>query len=165
MTHLEQVDVVDEHDAVVRTTTREECHREGWLHRAVHVLVFNDAGELYLHRRSEKLRLWPGKWTSSASGHVDAGESYEHAAARELKEELGIDATVRRELRFLYDGDEERLFVTLYSALHDGPMTPDPGEIAEGRFVDLYEAIAWVGERPDEFTPTFREAFERYLRC
>jgi len=162
---MEIVDIVDEHDEVVGRMPRSECHERNLLHRAVHLFLFNDAGELYVHRRAESLRLWPGRWTSSASGHVDAGETYETAAARELKEELGVDGQVRRELKFLYEGEEERLFVTLYSVLHDGPITPDPGEVAEGKFVDIYDVMAWVDERPDDFTPTFREAFERYLRC
>ncbi|HWG91733.1 MAG TPA: NUDIX domain-containing protein [Candidatus Thermoplasmatota archaeon] len=162
---MELLDVVNEHDEVIGQATREECHREGKLHRAVHLLLVNDDGEFYIHRRAAHLPLWPGKWTSSASGHVDAGETYDQAALRELKEELGVDGKPRRELKFLYDGDEERLFVTLYSVPHGGPVTPDPGEIAEGKWVDLYDLIAWVGEKPEEFTPTFREAFERYLRC
>ena len=66
-------DVVNERDEVIGQNTRREVHARGLWHRAVHVLVFNAHGEVFLQKRSMKKDLCPGKWDSSSSGHVDTG--------------------------------------------------------------------------------------------
>ncbi len=83
-------DVVNDHDEVIGQKPRNEIHRLRLKHRAVHVLVFNARGELFLQKRSMKKDCFPGTWDSSASGHLDSGENYDACAVRELKEELGL---------------------------------------------------------------------------
>src|SRR5476649_207864 len=83
-------DIVNERDEVVGQNTRREVHARGFLHRAVHVLVFNARGEVFLQKRSMKKEGEPGLWDSSSSGHVDSGEDYDTCATRELREEIGL---------------------------------------------------------------------------
>src|SRR5215831_21290390 len=83
-------DVVNERDEVIDRKPRSEVHRLGLLHRAVHVLVFNSRGRIFLQKRSMKKDRQPGLWDSSASGHVDSGEEYDTCAVRELGEEIGL---------------------------------------------------------------------------
>ena len=70
----EYFDVVDLADRVIGRATRNEVHQKGLYHRAVHVLVFNSQGQLFLQKRSASKDTFPGKWDSSASGHLCAGE-------------------------------------------------------------------------------------------
>ena len=49
----ELFDVVDEQDEVLYSLVRSEVHRRLLLHRAVHVFVFNSAGQLLIHQRSQ----------------------------------------------------------------------------------------------------------------
>src|SRR5579863_6783618 len=83
-------DIVNERDEVIGRKPRSEVHARGLLHRAVHVLVFNARNEVFLQKRSMKKDRQPGLWDSSASGHVDTGESYDACAVRELREEIGL---------------------------------------------------------------------------
>src|ERR1035441_8920467 len=83
-------DVVNERDEVIGQEPRGEVHRLGLMHRAVHVLVFNAAGQVFLQKGSMTKDRQPGLWDSSASGHVDAGEDYDACATRELHEEIGL---------------------------------------------------------------------------
>src|SRR5436190_8691061 len=83
-------DVVNERDEVIDRQPRREVHRLGLLHRAVHVLVFNARGEVFLQKRSMSKDTSPGLWDSSASGHLDSGEVYDYCAVRELREEIGL---------------------------------------------------------------------------
>ena len=53
------------------------------------MFLVNKHGAVLLQKRSLWKDRQPGKWDSSAAGPLDAGESYEEAAVRELKEELG----------------------------------------------------------------------------
>src|SRR5438477_9406801 len=86
----EWFDVVNDRDEVVGRPTRREVHARGLLHRAVHVLVFDANGRIFLQKRSMKKDMSPGLWDSSCSGHLDAGEDYDAAATRELGEEIGV---------------------------------------------------------------------------
>src|ERR1700704_1447588 len=83
-------DVVNDRDEVIGREIRAEVHRLGLRHRAVHVLVFNRRGELFLQKRSMKKDTFPGAWDSSTSGHLDTGEDYDACALRELWEEIGL---------------------------------------------------------------------------
>ncbi len=130
----EIVDVVDEDDAVVGSSTVGECLAKGLLHRAVAVLVIRSSGEFVIQRRSRKDRWHPGLWTISCTGHVRAGESYDEAAGRELHEELGLAAEPERAGKYLLpplesDGLTEREWVAFYLARTDSPCTIDPVEL------------------------------------
>src|SRR5688500_20231239 len=83
-------DVVNECDEVIGRETRREVHRTGLKHRAVHVLVFNSRGQVFLQKRSMSKDTSPGLWDSSAAGHLNCGEDYDACAMRELREEIGL---------------------------------------------------------------------------
>ncbi len=136
----ELLPVVDRQDRQVGLVPRDEVHRRGLRHRAVHVLVFDQRGRLYLQLRSEDKDTHPGKWTSSASGHVDPGESYLQAARRELAEELGLELELRP-LGFIPAGPAtENEFSQVYWTRTTRAPRPDPAEIARGHFFTLDQA-------------------------
>jgi len=160
----ELFDVVDEHDTVIDQLPRSEVHRLRLRHRAVHIFVFRDDGTLLIHRRSEDKEEFPGVWTSSASGHVSAGESYAASAERELQEELGIAAALTRLHRFAACPDTSFEFSELYSCVWNGDVTPDPVEISEIEWVDPAEVNRRMMEQPETFSPAFRRLFAWYRR-
>src|ERR1035438_4649283 len=84
-------DIVNECDEVIDRQPRREVHQLGLKHRAVHVLVFNSRGEVFLQKRSLKKDTAAGLWDSSTSGHLDSGEDYDACAVRELREEIGLE--------------------------------------------------------------------------
>jgi len=160
----EYLEVVDDEGRVTGLAPRSRCHRDPSLpHRAVHVLVFNGRGELFLQKRSPQKDIQPGKWDTSVGGHLAPGESYEVAAIREMAEELGIRGV---RLEHLYDytwrTDRETELIRTYRCTYDGPITPNPEEIAEGRFWSLMEIEEALGT--GLFTPNFEEEFRRYMR-
>src|SRR5262245_62127339 len=124
-------DVVNERDEVVGRQTRREVHRLGLMHRAVHVLVFNSQGEVFLQKRSMKKDRQPGLWDSSASGHVDSGEDYDTTAVREVWEEIGLRLGKVPQSLFKIDACEEtdQEFVWVYRCESEGPFKLHPDEI------------------------------------
>ena len=72
-------------------------HREGALHATAHIWIVrqNDKGgyDLLLQKRSAHKDSHPGCYDISSAGHISAGEELLPSALRELKEELGIEAT------------------------------------------------------------------------
>jgi isopentenyldiphosphate isomerase len=86
----EVFDVVDAEDRVISSNHRGEIHRLGLRHRAIHIFWRRPDGRICLQRRSFAKDHCPGLLSSSCAGHVDAGETYQGAAVRELREELGV---------------------------------------------------------------------------
>jgi len=146
-------DVVNDRDEVIGQERRSEVHRRGLKHRAVHVLVFNRAGQIFLQKRSMKKDMWPGVWDSSASGHLDAGESYDACALREMREELGLRLAQPPERLFKIDACAEtgQEFVWLYRCQAEGPFDLQPEEIERGDWFAPERVTSWMTERPQDF--------------
>ena len=153
----ERFDVVDEHNAVIGSDTRGNVHARGLRHRAVHIFVFNGAGEIFLQKRSRWKDKEPGKWDSSAAGHVDSGETYAAAARRELAEELGIAAPAPPQKIGAFPATEDTgwEFVELFRTEAEGPFTWPPAEIEWGGFFPVATVQSWVAARPRDFAPGF----------
>ncbi len=156
-------DIVNERDEVIGSAPRREVHALGLLHRAVHVLVFNARGELFLQKRSILKDRQPGVWDSSSSGHVDSGEDYDACAVREVGEELGVTLSQPPERLFKFDAcaatDQE--FCWVYRAHHEGPFTLPPEEIECGGWYAPAEVTRWIAERPQEFATAFVAIWQR----
>jgi len=154
----EWFDVVNERDEVIRRATRREVHANGWWHRAVHVLVFDRAGRVFLQKRSMLKDLSPGLWDSSCSGHLDSGEDYDAAAVRELAEEIGVrvNAAPPRWFRLTPCVETGWEFVWVYRLRHDGPLTLDEKEIMYGEWVAPAEIATRMKAKPEEYCPSFK---------
>lgn len=153
----ELFDVVDEHDRVTGQLPRREVHRQKLRHRAVHLLVTNPAGRIFLHQRSMAKDLFPGVWDSSAAGHVGAGEDYDATAVRELAEEIGCRPAQPPRRLFKIDAREEtgQEFVWVYLVRAEGPFVLQSDEIERGDWFTVAEIDRWIAERPAELAPAF----------
>ena len=150
-------DVVDEQDRVIDQQPRWRVHRLGLRHRAVHVLVFNARGQLFLQKRSASKDTFPGAWDSSASGHLDRGEDYAAAAVRETREELGLHLPVVPTPLFKLEARRETgmEFVWIYRCKAEGPFVLSPEEIESGAWHSPAAITRWLAERPGDFASTF----------
>ena len=146
-------DVVNESDEVIDQRPRSEVHRLGLWHRAVHVLVFNSRGEIFLQKRSMNKDRQPGVWDSSTSGHLDRGEDYDDCAVRELREELGLAVAQPLKRLFKIDACEEtdQEFVWVYRCASEGPFDLNAEEIDRGDWFSPESVSQWMSERPHDF--------------
>ena len=161
----ERFDVVDEQDRVIGQATRAEVHRRKLWHRAIHVLVFNAEGAVFLQKRSMAKDMAPGCWDSSCSGHLDAGESYDAAAVRELGEEIGVFIDAPPE-RVLYEGACAATgweFVVVYRLRHEGPFRLHPAEIDDGRWYAPAEVDEAIRSMEADFAPAFRHLWRKLM--
>lgn len=150
-------DVVNERDEVIGQAPRSEVHAKKLLHRAVHVLVFNARGQLFLQKRSMTKDTAKGKWDSSSSGHVGSGEDYDPCAVREVWEEISLklDQPPERILRIEACVETGQEFVWVYRCESEGPFTLHPEEIERGDWFTPEEITRWVQEKPQEFARAF----------
>ena len=152
---MEFIDVVDDHNQVIGQMAKSELYEKKPHHRIVHVLIYNDQGEMALQLRSANVAFCPNHWVTTVGGHVQTGETTEAAAKREMMEEIGVDLPLE------YVFDAEYLpptlpgvikFLTIYQATYNGPFSPDPNDVAKVEYFPLSE-IVLMPERGERFHP------------
>lgn len=156
MSGEELFDVVDDNDRVTGQRPRSEVHRLGLKHRAASIFVFNGSNQLLLQMRSPTKDEYPSRFTSSASGHLTAGEDYETSARRELYEEVGLNSPLVSLAKFPAGPETANEFTVLYRTVTDQPPVPDPGEVADIEWVSLEELRERITREPELFTPPLR---------
>lgn len=164
-------DIVDANDTVIGSAPRSQVHKEGLKHRAAHVLIFSGEGEqrkILLQKRSMKKDLCAGKFTTSCSGHIDSGESYEIGVLRELREETGLVRSINQ-LEYIGKipacmgtGEE---FTAVYELFIDEatPLSFSPDEIDSFTWATLDEFAEMILNSPQDFTTSFLSVFGFYL--
>lgn len=158
----ERFPVVDESDRIIRYAYRSEVHGNNLRHRAVHILIFDREGRVYLQKRSRDKDRYPLRWDSSTGGHVSAGEGYDEAAARELQEEIGIAVPLEKVAKLLASPETDNEFIWLYRGDLEGEPRPNRIEIEAGAFFAPAIIDGWVAARTDDFTPAFLKCWKIY---
>lgn len=162
----ELLDVVDINDEIVDIKTRGEIHARGLMHRAVHVLVFNSRGELFIQKRSMQKDENPGLWDTSSAGHVDSGECYRECAVRELQEELGI--RVDSGLEYLFHLPPSHLngmeHSHIYRYIYDGELVLQQDEIEEGKWLSAQAISLQVANENTQLTAVLRLIWRKFTR-
>ena len=153
--------LVNEMGETIGKATRKECHSGSkQLHPVIHLHIFNDAGELYLQKRSMTKDIQPGKWDTAVGGQIDYGETVEEALRREVREELGITAfTPQFITRYVFESAIEKELVNTFRSIYIGEIKPDTEELDGGRFWSLKEIKSNLGQ--NVFTPNFEQEIKR----
>lgn len=147
----EYLDIVNEKDEVIGKTSYAEIYAKLHNHRIVHVLLFNDKGEMALQLRSKHKKFCPQHWVTAVGGHVQSGESYEEAALREMEEEIGVQVPVEflRKDRYEWQGRSLIKFLGTYKATYNGPFEINPEEVEKVEYfgIDEIKKMISAGEK------------------
>jgi isopentenyldiphosphate isomerase len=136
------------------TKARSAVHRDGDLHRTLHLWIVSGQNVL-LQRRAAGKDLEPGKLDVTVGGHFGAGETLAEVL-REAREELGVEVTPGA-LEYLgtfratrhYPGVTDDELQESYLLRRDAPLqcyAPNPDEVEVlyelplGGAISLYEA-------------------------
>ncbi|MCX6767309.1 MAG: isopentenyl-diphosphate Delta-isomerase [Candidatus Micrarchaeota archaeon] len=165
---MEQVVLVDEKDREIGTGEKMAVHREGKLHRAFSIFVFNSKGELMIHRRAKEKYHSGGLWTNTCCSHPRPGEKLEEAVHRRLKEEMGLDCPLKEVFHFVYkvkfgNGLFEHELDHVFTGKYDGNPKPDPEEVEDWKWVGMLELEKDVKKNPDNYTYWFKAALPKLV--
>ncbi|MDI6790620.1 MAG: NUDIX domain-containing protein [Thermodesulfobacteriota bacterium] len=149
MSTEELLEIVDKHGNTIYIAPRSVIHgNPSLIHKVVHVLVFNESGELLLQKRSANKDVARGKWDTSVGGHVAPAESLLVAAQREMQEEIGIITDKISPLySYILSNSYETELVYSYVCIHNGPFSFNREEIDEIRFWDIPEIKKALGQK------------------
>jgi isopentenyl-diphosphate delta-isomerase len=163
------IQIVDEHDVPIRSGSSSEAQEKGLWHRIVRIMVEDGTGSVLLQKRLPNRKLFPNRWDNSAAGHVDYGESFEIAAARELNEEIGLSGVELYELGYYqthgtFEGRKLNRFNKAYKVVvpYDTQFTPQPEEVATTRWYSIDEMKQLAHDAPDKVTDGILEVVERF---
>ena len=145
---------------VVGRSTREYCHGGSKpLHPVIHIHIIDRFSRVYLQKRSMRKDIQPGKWDTAVGGHVSYGESLIEAVYREASEELGFTEFNPIYLEtYEFESSIEREMVNVFAAVGSYELHPDLDEVDEGRWWELADIDANIGE--GIFTPNFESEFQ-----
>lgn len=159
------INLYDEDANVIGEVTRERMRAENLWHGCATVVVLSlDGTRIYVHRRTDTKDVFPGMYDCTAGGVIDAGETPDEAAARELREELGVEVPLKPLFTTRYVDGLTRYHAWIYEARSEGPFTHQPEEVAWGGWMDLDELRAKIADPDWPLVPDGREIGVEWFR-
>lgn len=164
----EHVILVDPMGREIGTQEKIQAHREGKLHSAFSIFIFNPIGELMLQRRAGTKYHSGGLWTNTCCSHPRPGESYHRAARRRLNEEMGFDCELTDLFSFIYhiqldDSLFEHELDHVFIGHYEGQPTPNPNEVDDWKWMDINELKQNVQKNPENYTYWFKLVLDRVV--
>lgn len=164
-----ELNIVDEQGNIVGVETRENIHKQGLLHREIHVWFYTPKGEIIFQHRAKDKDTFPDLLDATVAGHVEIGEDYKDTALKEMQEEAGIAATADN-LAFIqmikinaYDaatGTSNNTIKAVYAYRYDGKIGDLKIEEGKGVGFEVWplEKIFNIGEEDrKKFIPAMLE--------
>lgn len=162
---LDFIEIVDNANRPLAVLAKDLVHRQLLKHRSVQVLVFNPEKKIYLQKRNNKKRFFPGRWDVSARTHPQVGESSIGAALRILHEKLRLEVESPQFVRTLPACSETGFEnVSIYAVTKNTQqIIPNLNEVSEGYYFSREELTCLVKEFRELLTPNLVTLWEAGL--
>jgi isopentenyl-diphosphate delta-isomerase len=165
---MSEVILVDKNDNRIGIMEKMEAHRQGRLHRAFSIFVFNDQKELLLQKRAAHKYHCGGLWTNTVCSHPEPDETLAQATKRRMREEMGIVCAVNEIFSFVYkikfsNGLTEHEFDHVFLGFYNNNPVPNPEEVGEWKWVEINDLKKDIEDNPDSYTYWFKECLPQVL--
>lgn len=165
MSHTEVI-LVDTADNATGIMEKMQAHRDGVLHRAFSIFIFNKNGEMLLQQRAMGKYHSGGLWTNACCSHPLPGEYTTVAAHRRLKEELGFETPIHKIFDFVYKADMgngliEYEFDHVFTGEYEAEINFNREEVMDFCFRSMSDIQNDLTSHPEKYTAWFRLAFPR----
>ncbi|WP_027419690.1 isopentenyl-diphosphate Delta-isomerase [Crocinitomix catalasitica] len=161
--------LVNDQDEPTGLMEKLEAHRQGLLHRAFSVFVFNNQQQLLLQRRAKSKYHSGGLWTNTCCSHPLDGETVEEAAERRLVEEMGFTCDMELQFNFIYRAELDQGMIenefdhVLFGTYNEAPEV-NPEEVGEWKYMDISAISIDLEENPEAYTAWFKIIFDRVIK-
>ncbi len=158
--------LVDCHDRQIGLDDKMTVHREGLLHRAFSVFLFDEDGRFLLQQRARHKYHSGGLWTNTCCSHPGPGEEVGEAASKRLKEEMGIRCELNKAFDFTYrepvgenlvEHELDHVFVGRFNGVPD----PNSAEVMAWLWLEAGDLQTQLRDRAGDYTPWFAIAAVR----
>ena len=152
--------LVNKKDEVIGKEEKMICHKEGKLHRAFSVLIFNSKKEILLQKRALMKYHTPGLWTNTCCSHPRPGEELISAAERRLNEEMGFTTDLKEVFSFHYTSEfdngliENEIDHVCIGFFNDEPVI-NPEEVDDYQWISLDDLLIDISRNAQKYTPWF----------
>lgn len=168
---MDKVLLVNTQDEPVGTMEKMAAHRQPNLHRAFSIFIFDNQQKILLQQRAFNKYHSGGLWTNTCCSHPRPGEETIAAARRRLVEEMGFETEINRAFNFIYqanfdNGLHEYEYDHVFTGIYDGPVNPNPEEVAAFCYKSIEEIKTELQFKPHLYTEWFKIALpqlEAYL--
>lgn len=164
-----RIQIVDENDQLIGSAARDEIWAKGLYHRTIHIIIRDENGRILLQKRSSQKKLYPNRWTSAVSGHVDEGETYEVSASRELTEEIGINIPLKYLGKFTFNHKTGDKILNQFNGIFQGEIrhtttfTLAPEEVSETQWFSQEQLSQAISNHPENFTPAALAVIRQFI--
>ena len=117
--------------------------------KEIGVFILNNYGQILLQKRSSNKKNYPNMW-ALCTGHVEKNEDIQAAAIRELKEELGIDVSIK-ELHSFANGkfdiinkNSSTYFFCIKCNLKEEKFIIQKEELSQVKWFDIIDVISMI---------------------
>jgi isopentenyl-diphosphate delta-isomerase len=161
-----KVILVDEEDNITGESEKMKAHQEGLLHRAFSIFIFNQKGEMLLQQRAMEKYHSGGLWSNACCSHPKPGEETSNAAARRLREEMGIETELQKLFSFIYktefgNGLTEHEFDHVFAGVYEGAIKESADEVIGYRYMEMRQIRQSLEQTPEQYTAWFHLAFPK----
>lgn len=167
---MRKVVIVDENDNVVGYEEVEKAHKNPVpLHRAISILIVN-GDKMLITKRAGMKKTWPNFWSNAVCTNVFLNESYEEAAKRRVKEELGLEGIILKKLfKFVYEAKSDEVWGEhemdqVFVCEHDGDFHHERAEITDCRWIERSDLLKSIKVQPEKYTPWFKIIIKRFYQ-
>ena len=159
--------IVNNRDIVIGTKERRE-RTEGEITRVTGATIIDSNNNILVSQRSFSKKYNAGKWTISAAGTLEEGETYISNIIKEIKEELGVTVEERELIPSVYGLDtiSKGFFRQMYFVKKDIPISDikiQKEEVEQVKWIELEKLVETFRKNPNDFTPTFPTILESII--
>lgn len=157
--------LVNAHDRKLGCSPKLQAHRQGLLHRAFSIFIFDTHDRVLLQQRALGKYHSQGLWTNACCGHPRNGERTLAAARRRLQEEMGLTCPLTKVSTLLYREPVtnqliEHEFDHIFAGISHVDPVANPAEAHAWQWLSIARVHQSVSAEPDKFSIWFRRLCE-----